>query len=68
MKPITDVMLFKAMIQFGGMFVSKLGEAGLYADKVNTERLKRAFPDCVLTYTALAEMTRRANLEKESAY
>ena len=68
MKPISDVTLVKAMIQFGGSFVRAIGQAGLYADKINTERLKRAFPDYVLTYTALAEMTQRAKMEKESAY
>ncbi len=68
MKSVTEIELFKAMARFGGGFVSQLGLAGLQADKVNTARLLKAFPDYVLTYTTFAEMVKKQNEEKEKAY
>ena len=45
-KEIEDkYIVANAMINYGGGFVSNLGEALLRADLHNTERIKKAFPE-----------------------
>lgn len=53
------------MRKFGGGFVTALGEAGLLADEVNKARLSKAFPDYIITYTAIAAMQKNVDALKE---
>jgi hypothetical protein len=49
----------EAMRKFGGGFVKSLGHAGAQADKVNLERLKRAWPEYWAEYAHMGESLRR---------
>ena len=62
----TDAEVLKAMILWGGSFVAAIGRAGLQADEMNMNRLKRAFPDYFLAYSTLAEMAARTNTHQET--
>jgi len=52
---VPDYQVIEAMIQYGGSFVARLGQAALCADHVNLARLRDAFPDYWRQY---AEMVR----------
>lgn len=55
---ITDKQIIHAMIEHGGAFVSKLGEAALRADYDNLARIKAAFPDYWKKYTEIVEKSK----------
>lgn len=54
-KEISDRYVLLAMKQYGGSFVMRLGDAGLYADTENLQIIKSAFPMIWEFYTKAAK-------------
>ncbi len=59
-----DYKTVQAMRQYGGAFAYALGNAALHADESNYNRLKAAFPDYWLKYSAVANQLPAAIIEK----
>lgn len=58
MKPpveISDRHVLLAMKKYGGSFVLRLGDAGLYADTENLKIIKQAFPQIWECYSEMAK-------------
>lgn len=53
-EPITDAHVTRAMVVYGGSFVSALGKLWPLADDNNRARLKAAFPEYWEQYHKLA--------------
>lgn len=51
---ITDRDVARAMVEYGGSFVSKLGTAALAADPANLKKIRDAFQDYWANYTRMA--------------
>ena len=68
MKPqaeISDRHILLAMKKYGGSFVMRLGDAGLYADTENLKTLKAAFPVLWEWYSRLAKQDLIADAEQK---
>ena len=49
-----DREIVETMVRYGGSFVRHLGEACRFADSVNIERIKKAFPEYWEQYAMMA--------------
>ena len=53
---MTDYDIIKAMIRYGGSFVSGLGRAAQCADEENLQRIKETWPEYWEQYSKLASL------------
>lgn len=56
-----DYKLIEAMQEFGGSFAKSIGDALMYADATNYDRLTEAFPDLMEEYESMANHSVNCN-------
>ena len=57
-----DYKVIEAMQSFGGSFAKSIGDALMYADSTNYDRLTKAFPDLMEEYELLANQEVNSNV------
>jgi len=56
-----DYKVIEAMQSFGGSFAKSIGDALMYADSTNYDRLTKAFPDLMEEYELMANQEVNSN-------
>ena len=56
-----DYKVIEAMQSFGGSFAKSIGDALMYADSTNYDRLTKAFPDLMEEYELMANQEVNGN-------
>ena len=54
--------VIEAMQSFGGSFAKSIGDALMYADSTNYDRLTKAFPDLMEEYELMANQEVNSNV------
>ena len=57
-----DYKVIEAMQSFGGSFAKSIGDALMYADSTNYDRLTKAFPDLIEEYELMANQEVNSNV------
>lgn len=57
-----DYKVIEAMQSFGGSFAKSIGDALMYADSTNYDRLTKAFPDLMEEYELMANQEVNSNV------
>ena len=60
-----DYKVIEAMQSFGGSFAKSIGDALMYADSTNYDRLTKAFPDLMEEYELMANQEVNSNRSEE---